>query len=35
MFHIVLLSIGIPFLVAAPATYVYEFIQHDGGFFVS
>ena len=33
MFHIVLASIAIPFLVVAPATYVYEFTQHDGEFF--
>ena len=32
MFHIVLLSIGIPFIVTAPATYIYEFMQHDGEF---
>ena len=33
MFHIVLASIGIPFLVVAPATYVFEFTQNDGEFF--
>ena len=33
MFHIVLASIGIPFLVVAPATYVYGFTQNDGDFF--
>ena len=33
MFHIVLASIAIPFLVVAPATYVYDFTQNGGEFF--
>ena len=35
VFHYVLLSIGLPFLAAAPSTYVYDYVHHGGGWRLS
>ena len=34
VFHLVLITLGIPFVISATTSYIFDFIQHDGGQFV-
>ena len=33
VFHLVLITLGIPFVISATTSYIFDFIQHDGGQF--
>ena len=30
VFHLVLITLGIPFVISATTSYIFDFIQHDG-----
>ena len=34
VFHLVLITLGIPFVISATTSYILDFIQHDGEQFV-